>query len=110
MTSKTIPVARVKTRGNAPLVVLRKENIISSAVLWKFALGVKDSLTNAIAVLNNWTVDTVDNEEQLERFLEVLMAKGRIPFQQEQAPYYPGTSGGLDRDEKDIMFPEFSAW
>jgi hypothetical protein len=45
-------------------------------------------------------VDTVDNEEQLERFLEVLMAKGRIPFLQEQAPYYPGTSGGLDRDEK----------
>lgn len=45
-------------------------------------------------------VDAVDNEEQLERFLTVLTAKGRIPFQRQQAPYYPGTSGGLDRDEK----------
>ena len=43
-------------------------------------------------------VDTVDNEEQLERFLDLLTAKGRIPFQRHQAPYYPGTSGGLDRD------------
>lgn len=46
-------------------------------------------------------VDAVDNEEQLERFLTVLTAKGRIPFQRQQAPYYPGTSGGLDRDEKE---------
>ncbi|MFH0781362.1 MAG: hypothetical protein V2B20_05320 [Pseudomonadota bacterium] len=46
-------------------------------------------------------VDMVDNEEQLERFLDLLMAKGRIPFQQHQAPYYPGTSSGLDRDEKE---------
>ena len=46
-------------------------------------------------------VDTVDNEEQLERFLDFLTDKGRIPFQQQQAPYYPGTSGGLDRDEKE---------
>ena len=46
-------------------------------------------------------VDIVDNEEQLERFLDLLMAKGRIPFQQHQAPYYPGTSSGLDQDEKE---------
>lgn len=46
-------------------------------------------------------VDIVDNEEQLERFFDLLMAKGRIPFQQHQAPYYPGTSNGLDRDEKE---------
>ena len=46
-------------------------------------------------------VDMVDNEEQLERFLDFLTAKGRIPFQLQQAPYYPGTSGGLDRDEKE---------
>lgn len=45
-------------------------------------------------------VDTVDNEEQLERFLDLLTAKGRIPYQQQQAPFYPGTSDGLDRDEK----------
>lgn len=46
-------------------------------------------------------VDAVDCEEQLERFLTVLTAKGRIPFQRQQAPYYPGTSSGLDRDEKE---------
>jgi hypothetical protein len=46
-------------------------------------------------------VDMVENEEQLERFLELLTAKGRIPFQRHQAPYYPGTSEGLDRDEKE---------
>ncbi len=45
-------------------------------------------------------IDIVDNEDQLERFLELLTAKGRIPFQKNQAPYYPGTSGGLDRDER----------
>lgn len=45
-------------------------------------------------------VDVVENEEQLERFLELLTAKGRIPFQQQQAPYYPGTSSGLDRGDK----------
>ncbi len=46
-------------------------------------------------------VDAVDNDEQLEGFFELLTAKGRIPFQRHQAPYYPGTSGGLDRDEKE---------
>jgi len=45
--------------------------------------------------------DMVDNEEQLERFLDLLTAKGRIPFQEEHAPYYPGTSDGLDLDEKE---------
>jgi hypothetical protein len=45
-------------------------------------------------------VDAVDDEEQLERFFELLLAKGRIPFQRQQAPYYPGTSDGLDKDEK----------
>ena len=45
-------------------------------------------------------VDVVDNEEQLKHFLELLTAKGRIPFQRQQAPYYPGTSDGLDRDRK----------
>ena len=46
-------------------------------------------------------VDSVDTEDLLERFLDLLTAKGRIPFQPQQAPYYPGTSGGLDRDERE---------
>lgn len=44
-------------------------------------------------------VDTIANEEQLQHFLELLTAKGRIPFQQNQAPFYPGTSDGLDQNE-----------
>lgn len=40
--------------------------------------------------------EVVDTDEQLERFLEMLVSKGRIPFQKHQAPYYPGTSDGLD--------------
>lgn len=40
--------------------------------------------------------DEIKDEEQLERFLELLDAKGRIPFRKEEAPAYPGTSGGLD--------------
>ncbi|MDK9709215.1 MAG: hypothetical protein OEL83_19405 [Desulforhopalus sp.] len=45
--------------------------------------------------------EAVHDEEQLERFLDLLTAKGRIPFMVNQAPYYPGTSDGLDRDEKE---------
>lgn len=45
--------------------------------------------------------EVVNNEEQLERFLDLLTAKGRIPFQAHQAPYYPGTSDGLDHNEKE---------
>lgn len=40
----------------------------------------------------------IENEEQLEEFFELLTARGRIPFQQQQAPYYPGLSTGLDKD------------
>jgi hypothetical protein len=41
-------------------------------------------------------VDAIDSEDQVERFLELLEAKGRVVYQEEQAPYYPGTSMGLD--------------
>jgi hypothetical protein len=45
--------------------------------------------------------EVIDNEEQLEDFFELLTARGRIPFQQHQAPYYPGLSIGLDKDDTD---------
>jgi hypothetical protein len=41
--------------------------------------------------------DEIEDEEMLERFLELLDAKGRIPFRKGDAPAYPGTSGGLDK-------------
>lgn len=40
--------------------------------------------------------DAIDDEEQLETFYDLLAARGRIPYQKDQAPGYPGTSGGLD--------------
>jgi len=44
-------------------------------------------------------VDAIYKEEQLEEFVDLLTAKGRIPFEQEQVPFYPGTSRGLDGDD-----------
>ncbi len=38
----------------------------------------------------------IETEAQVEEFLKILEEKGRIPFEKEQAPYYPGTSKGLD--------------
>jgi len=40
--------------------------------------------------------ESIDDEEQLEEFIDLLDAKGRIPFAKEQAPAYPGTTAGLD--------------
>lgn len=41
-------------------------------------------------------VESVDTEEQVEAFQEMLEEKGRIPYAVEQKPAYPGTSEGLD--------------
>lgn len=41
--------------------------------------------------------EELENEEQLELFLEKLEAKGRVLFTADQKPAYPGTSEGLDR-------------
>lgn len=40
--------------------------------------------------------DEITTEEQLEEFVDLLTAKGRIPYRKNQAPAYPGTSDGLD--------------
>lgn len=44
-------------------------------------------------------LDAIEREEQLEDFVELLTAKGRVPFSPQQAPYYPGTGDGLDRND-----------
>lgn len=41
--------------------------------------------------------ESIDDQEQVERFLELLEEKGRVPFSREQAPFYPGSSEGLDK-------------
>jgi len=38
----------------------------------------------------------IDDDQQLEKYLELLEAKGRVPYKKSQAPSYPGTSAGLD--------------
>lgn len=40
--------------------------------------------------------NAIVDEQQLETLLDMLTAKGRIPYSRSQAPAYPGTSGGLD--------------
>ena len=44
-------------------------------------------------------VDEVESEEQLEEFVDLLTAKGRIAYVKEQKVGYPGTSEGLDAEE-----------
>lgn len=41
-------------------------------------------------------IEEIEDEDQLEGFVDMLTAKGRIPYRKSQAPAYPGTSGGLD--------------
>jgi len=43
--------------------------------------------------------DEIEDEEQLETFIEMLDEKGRIPFSNKQSPAYPGTSKGIDETE-----------
>lgn len=45
-------------------------------------------------------VEEIESEEQLEKFDDLLSAKGRIPYCKEQNLAYPGTSEGLDALDK----------
>lgn len=45
--------------------------------------------------------DELENEDQLQEFQDKLEAKGRVPYEVEQKPSYPGTSVGLDGSEDD---------
>ena len=42
-------------------------------------------------------IEEIDGEKRLRAFEELLATKGRIPYARQQAPSYPGTSGGLDQ-------------
>ncbi|NOR26798.1 MAG: hypothetical protein GQ542_20885 [Desulforhopalus sp.] len=56
-------------------------------------------LSNCNCRFDQLKVDDIEDEEQLEKFIDLLTAKGRIPYQKTQAPAYPGTSSGLDDSE-----------
>lgn len=54
------------------------------------------TLNNCNCRFEQLGVEEVENEEQLERFSELLRAKGRIPYSGKEKVAYPGTSKGLD--------------
>jgi hypothetical protein len=56
-------------------------------------------LSNCNCRFQQLEADDISDEEQLEKFIDLLEAKGRIPYQKSQAPAYPGTSGGLDDNQ-----------
>lgn len=56
-------------------------------------------LSNCNCRFEQLKVDDIDDEEQLEEYIDLLTARGRIPYLKSQAPAYPGTSGGLDDGE-----------
>lgn len=43
-------------------------------------------------------VETLDTDEQIELFTDLLETQGRIPYDAKQKPSYPGTSRGLDKN------------
>lgn len=53
-------------------------------------------LSNCNCRFERLGLDEIENEEQLDNFYDLLGEKGRIPFQKEQTPFYPGTGDGLD--------------
>jgi hypothetical protein len=56
-------------------------------------------LSNCNCRFQQLEADDITDEKQLEKFIDLLEAKGRIPYQKSQAPAYPGTSGGLDDNQ-----------
>lgn len=53
-------------------------------------------LSNCNCRFEQLKTEEIEDEQQLETFIDLLTAKGRIPYSKNQAPAYPGTSGGLD--------------
>ncbi len=45
-------------------------------------------------------LDEIENETQLDDFYDLLREKGRIPFQKDQSPFYPGAGEGFDKKSK----------
>lgn len=41
--------------------------------------------------------DSIDDDQQVEKFFSLLEETGRVPFSRDQAPFYPSGSGGLDK-------------
>lgn len=55
-------------------------------------------LTSCACRFTQLKLEEVATDEQLAAFARILVEKGRIAFQAEHRPAYPGTSAGLDTD------------
>lgn len=58
-------------------------------------------LSNCNCRFDQLEVDEVETEDQLNKFYDLLTAKGRTSFKRDQSPSYPGTGDGLDRTKEE---------
>jgi len=58
-------------------------------------------LSNCNCRFEQLGVEELESEEQLSEFNDLLAAKGRIPFDGDQSPTYPGAGDGMDSEEAD---------
>lgn len=58
-------------------------------------------LSNCNCRFEQLEVDEVETADQLNKFYDLLTAKGRASFKGDQSPSYPGTGDGLDRREEE---------
>jgi len=54
-------------------------------------------LSNCNCRFEQLGIDGIENEEQLDDFYDLLREKGRITFQKDQSPLYPGAGEGVDK-------------
>ncbi len=57
-------------------------------------------LSNCNCRFEQLDIDAINTEEQLDDFYDLLREKGRVLFQKNQSPFYPGAGEGLDKIRK----------
>ena len=57
-------------------------------------------LSNCNCRFEQLGLDEIENEEQLDDFYDLLREKGRIIYQKDQSPLYPGAGEGLDKNSE----------
>ncbi len=57
-------------------------------------------LSNCNCRFEQLELNEIENEEQLDDFYDLLREKGRIAFQKEQSPLYPGAGEESDKNSK----------
>ena len=93
--------AEQKEKSTCPACGVGEEQYHLAGCIVEVCPWCDGQLANCNCRFEQLDTDEIEDEEQVERFLELLAAKGRIPFRQGDAPAYPGTGGGLDRSRSD---------